>query len=103
MSRLVRVDELRPGDLLRLPRVEPVFVEEVIDNGDGRLVVRWWRPTGEALMRRRRHIWKHPRRPDGKPARLRLFDRRVAGHQRGDGRPPARLAGPRSSRTPSST
>ena len=71
MSRLVRVDELRPGDLLRLPRVEPVFVEEVLDNGDGRLVVRWWRPTGEALMRRRRHIWKHPRRPDGKPARLR--------------------------------
>ena len=71
MSRLVRVDELRPGDQLQLTRVEPVFVEELVANGDGRIVVRWWRPTGESHMKRRRHMWKHPRRPDGKPAGIR--------------------------------
>ena len=75
MSSLVRVDELRPGDELALTHymtdVPPAFVEELVEHGDGRIVVRWWRPSDPRDMRRRRHLWTHPRNPDGTPKRTR--------------------------------
>ncbi|RDI73288.1 hypothetical protein Gocc_2888 [Gaiella occulta] len=39
---LVRVDQLRPGDTITLPRGSRVVIDR-IDTFDGQLVVRWWR------------------------------------------------------------
>jgi hypothetical protein len=68
---LVRVDELEPGDEIRMPKCEPVVVEEVLAQDDGRIVVRWWRPTDPGQTKRRRYLWTHPRQPDGEPRRTR--------------------------------
>ena len=68
---LVRVDELRPGDKIVMPLCLPVVVERVDVLEDRRLLVRWWRATDPGPTRRRRHLWKHPRNPDGTPKRTR--------------------------------
>lgn len=40
----VPVESLRPGDVVRTPTGQPVTVQRV-DEHDGELVVRWWRPA----------------------------------------------------------
>jgi hypothetical protein len=72
VTRLIRVDELRPGDTIQMPRCEPVIVEELVDFDDGRVGVNWWRPTSEKDRNRRRYFWKHPRGKDGEPLPVRL-------------------------------
>jgi hypothetical protein len=72
VTRLICVDELRPGDTIRMPRCEPVVVEELVDFDDGRVGVNWWWPTSEKHRNRRRYFWKHPRGKDGEPLPVRL-------------------------------
>ena len=90
MTGYVRVDELRIGDVIRMPHCRPVHVEELERLDDGRIHVRWWREGDVAYMKRRRRLWKHPRHVDGTPKRtryslgaLRIINQAIDGRELG--------------------
>lgn len=54
-TRLVAVQDLRPGDRLLLPTGARVVVEAVGTAADGLVVVRWWRHAGRGEPGFRHH------------------------------------------------
>ena len=67
---LVPTSTLEPGDVIQMPKCEPVVVEDVLALEDGRLRVHWWRASDPAETKQRRWLWKHRTDADGRPFRL---------------------------------